>query len=226
VTGTYDEETEHHLPDTALHGPRKRGLNGLSSWGAIAGAGNAFAVTKATDGDNKVDPKFAANWSAIRAAGLVRGAYHYYRTQASPEAQANRYCDAIGELGAMDLPPILDLEEPPQWAAIPDPSERADLVARWIDAAQTRLGRTPLLYVGVSFWNDVFAGTDRFKSSPLWIANYATASQPRLPDGWSDWAFWQYSNKGSSPGVHGDVDLDFFNGTITGLLDLAGVGNV
>ncbi len=44
----------------------------------VEGSGRVFAFAKATDGVSYVDPTFAANWVAMKQAGLVRGAYHYF----------------------------------------------------------------------------------------------------------------------------------------------------
>jgi lysozyme len=39
-------------------------------------------------------------------------------------------------------------------------------------------------------------------------------AQPKIPAGWTTWAFWQYSESGSVPGIQGPVDLDVFNGPL------------
>jgi lysozyme len=43
-----------------------------------------------------------------------------------------------------------------------------------------------------------------------------------LPSGWLQWTFWQYSETGRVKGVNSSVDLDWFNGTIEELYQLAG----
>ena len=49
--------------------------NALLIWPA---SGVAFAFIKATEGGDHADDRFADNWAAARAAGMPRGAYHYY----------------------------------------------------------------------------------------------------------------------------------------------------
>ena len=49
---------------------------------------------------------------------------------------------------------------------------------------------------------------------PLWIANYNNVSSPRLPEGWSQYFLWQYSETGSVRGINSHVDLN-----IVGLKD-------
>ncbi len=43
---------------------------------------------------------------------------------------------------------------------------------------------------------------------PLWIANYNNVSTLPLPDGWSAYYLWQFSETGSINGIKGDVDLN------------------
>ena len=50
-------------------------VDGDIDWGAVANSGNQFAWIKATEGINRVDEAFAANWKGAKAAGVRRGAY-------------------------------------------------------------------------------------------------------------------------------------------------------
>lgn len=51
----------------------------------------------------------------------------------------------------------------------------------------------------------------------LWVANWGVSS-PSLPRAWTSYAFWQYADNGTVPGVVGNCDLDTFNGSMTTLL--------
>jgi tetratricopeptide (TPR) repeat protein len=45
-------------------------------------------------------------------------------------------------------------------------------------------------------------------------ASYSDGLDPfALPNGWSNWAFWQYSDKGVVPGINGSADMNVFNGS-------------
>jgi uncharacterized protein YraI len=39
-----------------------------------------------------------------------------------------------------------------------------------------------------------------------------------LPDAWSTWKIWQYTSNGHTPGIAGEVDLNWFNGSYADLL--------
>ena len=50
----------------------------------------------------------------------------------------------------------------------------------------------------------------------LWVANYVDHPEnatPALPSDWHQWKFWQYGEHGQVPGISGDVDLNWFNGS-------------
>ncbi|NTX67814.1 1,4-beta-N-acetylmuramidase, partial [Myxococcus sp. CA051A] len=38
-------------------------------------------------------------------------------------------------------------------------------------------------------------------------------TEPRIPKGWKQWHFWQYTEKGRVEGIDGEVDQSYFNGT-------------
>ena len=179
-------------------------------WQSVKAAGNTFAFARATYGTTKVDPQFSTNWPAMKAAGIIRGPYHFYVSSNDPVAQANLFLETVGSLESNDLPPVLDVESG---------SGTTNLVSgvqQWLDTVEQQLGRTPIIYTGVSFWNDNM--TSGFGNYPLWVAEYGV-STPKKVDGWSTWAFWQYSQSGSVAGMN-PVDLDYFNGSLDDLLAL------
>ena len=200
---------------------------GEIDWAEVAATAK-FAFVKATDGLGS-DATFKDHWQAMKDAKVLRGAYHFFRPLRDPVAQADHFCDVVGALGEGDLPPVVDVEQAPvpgdtsvdQWDSVDGTDARVDLVVKFVDRVKERLGRAPILYTGRAFWRDKLANSDRFADLPLWIANYTTAAAPNLPAAWSDWTFWQHSEKGAIEGIAGAVDLDRFNGTLDDLKQLA-----
>ena len=66
-------------------------FQGEVDWGAVAAAGVRFAFIKATEGLDDVDPRFAQNWQGSRAAGLLRGAYHFLHPNLDARQQAAHF---------------------------------------------------------------------------------------------------------------------------------------
>jgi lysozyme len=188
---------------------------GTIDWPAVAASGQSFAIARINHGDF-MDPKFQENWDAIRSVGMIRGAYQFYEPTMDPAYQAQIVIDAVGPLGPGDLPVTLDAEV----TGGAGPAEIVSSMHAWIDLVEAGTGRKPLIYTGKYFWNDNVGSSD-FASYPLWVAQYGPDC-PDLPSAWADWAMWQYSSTGSVPGISGDVDLDYFNGTYEQLVALAG----
>jgi lysozyme len=177
---------------------------GAIDWAAVRGSGVDFAFIKATEGATYTDPQFARNWAAAGEAGVMRGAYHYFRPGTDPVKQAENFL-RVARIGPNDLPAVLDVETSEGLAG--DALLRA--VRTWLETVERATGKRPIVYTYPDFWNRYAAGSPG--PYPLWIASYGR-DQPLVPIGWNDWTFWQYTSTGRVPGIAGDVDQNRFNG--------------
>lgn len=191
---------------------------GTIDWTRVANDGVRYAFMRVSDGTGFVDPKFSTYWAQSRAAGVVRGAYQYFRPNQDPIAQANLLLAKIGTLAANDLPPVIDVEADGGLT----PAQVAAKVKLWVDHVEAALGVTPIVYTGFYFWRDQVGSPAFAAASPLWHAQYSSVACPNIPAPWSDWAFWQYTDSGSVDGIAGNVDMNRFNGTFTDLMALTG----
>jgi lysozyme len=180
---------------------------------AWSGSGLAFGYASIGDGVGYSDPMFAANWAGMQAAGVLRGAYQFFEPADDPTAQANMMVGAVGQLGAGDLPCMIDVEVTGGQSG----ATIAANVRTWINVVQAGTGLTPIIYTGPYFWDDNVGDTS-FGDIPLWIADYGP-SCPDVPNGWSTWTIWQYSDGG------GSLDHDVFNGSAGDLQALSGGGS-
>ena len=190
---------------------------GTIDWPRVKASGIDFAFIRVSDGEVFKDPKFATNWAGARAAGVVRGAYQFFRPAQDPIAQADLLVNSIGTLAGDDLPPVIDVEATGGLS----PSTIQARVRTWVDRVTQRLGRAPIIYTGKYFWRDEVGGPRTYAEHALWIAQY-TSRCPDLPDPWARWTFWQHTDKGSVPGIRGPVDLDKFNGDLAALQAFVG----
>ena len=192
-------------------------FQGTIDWNAVKGSGRHFAIARISDGSYR-DKTFDANWPAMKAAGLIRGAYQYFEPGEDPTMQADIVIGKVGKLGDGDLPVTADVEASGGQSA-------ATIIANlktWMAKVEAGTGKKPMVYTGKYFWQDSVAGTADFVSSDLWIAAYGPTC-PNLPDGsWTNWKFFQFTDKDSVPGISGGVDGDKFNGTLADLTALAG----
>jgi len=195
--------------------------NGPVNFTQLAAAGFAFAYLKASEGRFTKDPLYLENYAGLQQNQIPRGAYHFFYPQLDTQAQASNFLSVVTQVSAGDLPPVLDVEVSGEQS----PRDIADAIQQWLDAVQQELGRTPMIYTAAGFWNTALGGTTAFASYPLWIAEYTNSPSPRLPTGFNNYVFWQYSQSGSVAGIVGNVDMDQFNGGLSDLNQLAGLGN-
>jgi lysozyme len=205
-------------------GPTVEGIDvsyyqGTIDWAKVKASGRVFAIARISDG-TYMDTKFDANWPAMKSVGLIRGAYQFFEPATDPIVQANIVISKVGKLADGDLPVTCDVEATGGQSA-------ATIISHlhtWMDAVEKGTGKKPIIYTGKYFWQDNVANTKEFNDHILWIAAYGPTC-PNLPDAaWSDWKFFQYTDKASVSGISGGVDGDKFNGTLEDLQKLAGGG--
>ena len=141
------------------HGIDVSKSQGTVSWSAVKEAGYLFTFIKATDGETYVDPTFAQNWSGAAAAGLLRGAYHFFRAEDSPQAQAELFWQTAGGNG--ELPLVIDVEESMDQTA----STVISNLTQLLEQLQQLSGHRPMIYTDPGFWNGL--GASNFGDYPL-----------------------------------------------------------
>ena len=186
-------------------------------WERVAAASVQFCYVRATLGKTLKDVRFREHFDGAKAAGLLTGAYHYFRPDRDAHAQAESFIHVVSSLSPGDLPPALDIEV----SGARDAKTILDAIQAWVEAVENVLGRQPILYTYPSFWNQTLRGSSRLSGYMLWIANYTSRASPTLPSGFDDYVVWQFSEQGKVDGITGNVDLDRFNGSLNDLNALA-----
>lgn len=194
----------HPVPSTQLHGIDVSGYDPHTDWGLVAKADISFAFIKATEGYSYVNPYFATDWRASKAAGILRGAYHFFRPADDGVKQAKHMLDVMGA-GAGDLDmlrPVLDWEVSDGVSAARQKSE----AKAFCDYVKSIIGVDCALYYSAS-WPDGLGNMSEFAHNPKWIAQYGPRC--RIP-----FDIWQYTDKAHVNGVKTPVDGSVFNGTL------------
>lgn len=197
---------------------------GEIDWQKVKDFGVSFVFIKATEGLN-LDSNFNENWQGAGKAGLLRGVYHVFRSETDSEAQIQFFYNTVLETGDLgELPPIIDIELEPF-------SESQVRIA--LDELHKTFGKTPIIYAPLFIWANNIRDTSWAGDYALWIPQYPsqdwsadlvdqlqTSEPSRLPVGWEDWTFWQFTAKapGKQLGVtSSQADLNFFNGSLQDL---------
>ncbi|TCO20756.1 lysozyme [Pedobacter psychrotolerans] len=170
----------------------------------------SFAFIKATEGILQVDPYFQRNWREAPKAGIICGAYHFFRPKKSGKAQAKFFLQVVNiEKG--DLPPVVDIETLDGVSPLRMRLELSD----FLTYVEMKTGVRPIIYTGLKFYEDNLEG--KLDEYPLWIAHYY---QPKLRLDKSRWKFWQHSDKAKINGIGHVVDFNAFNGDSTLLANM------
>ncbi len=196
---------------------------GTIDWDLVYADGKTFSWAKATQGTSFVDDKFVGNATNGTAAGVVMGAYHFAEplNYSAADEAAHFLSVAAPYIGPGFLPPVLDLEGN---ITSLSSAELTAWVHDWMNAVESQTGTEPILYTSPNLANYLESSVNTYG---LWIADPDGSIIPPNDIGvWTDWAFKQYSWHGSVSGINsGDVDLDYFNGTIEDFNNLIGGGS-
>jgi GH25 family lysozyme M1 (1,4-beta-N-acetylmuramidase) len=191
-------------------------------WPQVAAAGYKFAFVKATEGDYYANPYYGSDLAQAKAAGLYSAGYHFAIPNVSDGASQADYAVANGGYSpdGHTLPLALDIEYNPYGAECYGLSP-AQMVA-WLSAftgeVQRLTGQSPFIYTTADWWSTCTGDSTAFGSNQLWVAAYRSGS-PEMPAGWGTWTFWQYTSRGSVPGIVGHVDVSYFLSAAVRLLD-------
>lgn len=181
-----------------------------------------FAFVKATEGINFIDLKSKKNMKNCKAAGMACGVYHFARpVKNTAKAEANYFISKNKNyLKKGYLRPALDVEDFVSKGYAEYPCKKlgkkklSKWVKEWMDTVKKGTGVEPILYINSNYARNCFDSS--VTNRDLWIAYWASKPSPNTGI-WKGWDFWQYSSKGSVPGIKGNVDLDRFNGDMSGL---------
>ena len=205
-------EWESGAPWTyAVHGTDVAKYQTDIDWASARDSGISFAFIKATEGGDRYDENFERHWAGTRAAGIPRGAYHFFYFCRPASEQAQWFIDHVPkEHGA--LPPVLDMEWNPHSPTCrlrpPAATVRAEMKT-FLTMVERHFGKKPIIYTSVDFFDDNDLST--FGGYPYWLRS--VAGHPREKYGSHPFTFWQYTGTGIVPGMTGKSDINVFNGS-------------
>lgn len=205
------EWTGAHPLHHPVHGIDVSVWNGAIDWQAARANGVNFAFLKATEGGDRTDPAFAANWQAAAAAGVPRGAYHFFY-HCRPATEQARWFIAHVPRTPGALPPVLDMEWTPRspTCAAKRPAAEVQADARaFVLLVSRHYGQRPILYTTTDFYAENRMW--ELQGVEFWLRSTAAHPSDRYPG--QHWTFWQYSGTGLVPGITGKVDLNAFAGS-------------
>jgi lysozyme len=175
---------------------------------------------KATQGATYKDPNFNEYWQYLKTTTLLRGAYIFWDCRYT----AQQHWDNLASLG-IDfskpnvLPLCLDIEnqmkpELDTWV-IHNSAECIQSITDLLELIKINTGRKPMMYTYSNYLKEYLAGHS-WQDCYLWLADYDGVAPKQ------HWDLWQTSQYGTTSGKlsGGNLDIDYFNGTIEELAKL------
>lgn len=189
----------------ALKGIDVSQWQGNIDWQKVKGAGVQFAMLRAGYGRNNLDTKFHRNAQRAIAAGIPIGLYWFsYALNVEMARREAQYAVEVAKKYKITWPIAYDLEYDTVSYAVKNGVAITKSLATQMAIAFCeeikRLGYIPMVYTNLDYLNRYF---DRSKLPyDLWYAQYASTASV------ADKEIWQYSSKGSVPGIAGNVDMN------------------
>lgn len=174
-----------------LHGVDISNNNGVIS---LKDLSKDFAIVKASESNNFLDPDFHIFWAMMKEGGMLRGAYHFLRTT-DPVSQAHVFVNKVTASG---------LEEDDILCAdVEAPGLHSGLVKQFVNEVGRLTGKNVFIYTMYSYIQD--GVVDGLYDHPLWIANPGGGvGNPPPVHPFKAWSIQQYDWQG--------IDKNVFNG--------------
>jgi lysozyme len=163
----------------------------------------AYVYLKATEGGDRIDPKFERNIELAHRHGLKVGSYHFFRPKTPLKKQLDNFT-AQCLPGEQDLIPMIDVETT---GGMPS-NQFCDSLMTFLWMVEKHYKQKPLVYTFRNFYNWHLQG--RLNDYKLMVAMYLD-EEPVLADE-RDITMWQYTSKGRIVGINGYVDKSRFMG--------------
>ena len=183
---------------------------GSISHKTISGAVNypiKFIYVKSTEGATLLNPYYRSDYRAAKAHGFHVGSYHFFSPISPAALQARQFLKHT-VVSKTDLPPVLDVE--PTAEQIKKMGGTGVLFSRirtWLRFVEREVGMKPILYINQTFVNRYLNQAPDLKHNyRIWIARYGEYK----PD--IHLVYWQLCPDGRVSGIHGEVDINVFNG--------------
>ena len=192
---------------------------GKIDWVKVKASGIQGAILKIIRKDLNPDNQFYNNWLRCGKAGIpIFGVYNYSYATSVAKAKTDAR-KVLSILAGRKVKVWLDVEDACQKGLGITLIRIIQAYQEVIEAAGLEFG----VYTGLSFYNSYIKPWAGYLTCRFWIARYpsnATMAVPKDPSASKQPTIkhtlegWQYSSKGSVPGITGNVDMNLWYGDI------------
>lgn len=194
--------------DTIYEGIDVSSWQGEIDFSQVKASGIEVVYIKSSEGFRSVDSYFEQNYANAKNAGLKVGFYHYVTARSVEDAvkQAKFFVSTISGKNP-DCKLAMDFESFGSLGR----EEINQIALTFMQTVKNVSGKDVIIY------SDEYNANSTFESNlatyPLWVAQYEV-SEPTVREHWSNWAGWQYTDRGEVPGISSYVDRDKFTNEV------------
>jgi lysozyme len=184
-----------------------------------------FVICKISEGTAYNDENFTSNWQNLKNHQLIRGSYHFYRSNQNPIEQAKFFLRKIDEQEKGELPPIVKIENDSLARNVFNQKIKTKRLQHnlllHLAYLEKETEQKPIIYTNLAF-ADQYLRNENFAKYPLWISENSKKDYPILPKTWqkTGFKFWQKSSRYTAKSEISDLDI--FNGTREDFVKLIG----
>lgn len=197
--------------------------NDAPDWNAFKNAGCEFVYIKTSEGVGTPDMQAAMHVRNAKQQNFRIGYYHFCRPDtrnggsviSDAEAEANEVIGRIANLALPDLPVVLDLEDQLNWDSPLDKADYLVWIETFIEIINAHFTKGVMLYSRKEYLDKKLPLNHGLGKHKLWMSYYPAnpdATKVPVPNGWSDWSVWQYTEHGAI-GNNPKVDLNILKDT-------------
>lgn len=161
-----------------------------------------FLYHKSSEGLTIVDTLYKKRKQICKELQIPYGAYHFFSYRSPGALQFQKFL-LIADVQKGDLIPVLDVEI---IRHMPHRSWIIREIKSFCKAFETHFGYKPIIYCNYSYYNTYLKGhLDGYR---YWICDIRNP-RPKL-----NFIIWQHSNTTKLKGIKGNIDHNFFNGSL------------
>ncbi len=169
----------------------------------------SFAIVRCgyrgqNDGMLHEDPYFYKNMKGAKQAGVATGIYIFSRALNEAEAvqEASMAVTMAQKAGGCAYPIFIDMEDTTRGVSSLPNAQKVAIANAFISTVQSS-GYKAGIYCSKNWMTERMDASAINSSAYIWIAQYNTSCTYK-----GKYSIWQYSSKGSVPGIKGHVDMN------------------
>ncbi len=182
--------------------------NAGPDWEGFVKAGVSFVYIKLSEGVGTPDRKANENARNAEAKSIKIGYYHFCRPDrrnggtivSDAKAEATQALGLMQLLPKSSLPLVMDLEDQLSWDTPLKRNEYLLWIKTFTEVIQSGMNIQPIIYSRKEYLDRKLPKEHHLGHLKLWMSYYPKnpdCNIVTIPNGWTDWAIWQYTEKGA-----------------------------